>query len=239
MTAEVINVVDFGNDLFLLSKLNDCFLYSASNGIAMKVYEGGKQVLEDYFSSSGKDKNLEVEAILRANGFLEHQFIPQQKKEYLPTSVVFSVTSDCNLRCVYCYARAGLDSHRMSPELAKAAIDVVIQNARDKDEKKINIGFLGGGETMLEYDLVKFIVEYVKSHWDKEISFSMVTNATLLDKEKSGYLVSNNFNITVSLDGPKEVHDIQRPTISGRGSYDACIRGVKNLKSSGCKKIGI
>ncbi len=237
MVTDTISVVNLGNDLFLLSRLGDCFLYSAQNGIAMEVYEGGEKVLEDYFS--GEKINLEVEAILRSNGFLEHRYIPPLEKEYLPTNIVFSVTSDCNLRCIYCYARAGLDSYVMTPGLAKAAIDVVIQNAKNKGEKKIHIGFLGGGETMLEYDLVKFIVEYVKTHWDNEISYSMVTNATLLDKEKSDYLASNDFKMTVSLDGPKEVHDNQRPMISGRGSYDACIRGIRNLKRSGCKNVGI
>ena len=107
--TDTISVVNLGNDLFLLSRLGDCFLYSAQNGIAMEVYEGGEKVLEDYFS--GEKINLEVEAILRSNGFLEHRYIPPLEKEYLPTNIVFSVTSDCNLRCIYCYARAGLDSY--------------------------------------------------------------------------------------------------------------------------------
>lgn len=237
MSLEKITSVDFGNSLFLVRRGDFSILYSGLNGLAMEVKEDGVRALLDHFS--GKEKNDTTENFLRDNGFFNVRKFPDLEKEYLPTDVVFSVTSDCNLRCVYCYARAGLDSERMTPELAKAAIDVIIHNAKDKNWKKIHIGFLGGGETMLEYNLVKFIVEYAKTHWDKEISFSMVTNATLLDEEKSDFLVSNGFRITVSLDGPKEVQDNQRPTISGRGSYDACIRGIRNLKKSGCKKIGI
>lgn len=233
----LIESIDFGKNLFLLNGGSDCFLYAALNGIAMRVKKEGRDLLIKYFCEG--ERNDELEEFLNEKGFLEQRYVPELEKDYIPTNVIFSVTSDCNLRCVYCYARAGLDSQRMTKELAKAAIDVILKNAKEKDEKTIHIGFLGGGETMLEYDLVTYIVNYAQLMWDKKISFSMVTNATLLNKERAEYLVSNGFTFTVSLDGPRIIQDAQRPTISGRGSYEACIRGIKNLKNAGCKKIGI
>ncbi len=232
-----INAVNLGGELFLLSRGADTFLYSALGGIAIEVKEGGKQALIAHFCND--EFNQELNDFLSSHNIVKREFKPEVEEGYLPTKVVFSVTSDCNLRCVYCYAMAGSDSYSMSPQLAKDALDIIIENARKKNEKMIRIGFLGGGETMLEYSLVKFIISYAESHWDKEISFSMVTNGTLLTPDRAKFLTSHGFRFTVSLDGPKVIQDVQRPTVSGGGSFESCVRGIRNLREAGCKQVAI
>lgn len=233
----VIDSIALGGELFLLSRNSSSFLYSALGGIAIEVKEKGKEILIDHFCN-GKF-NAELENFLNANGIFPKDFKPIVEEGYFPTSVVFSVTSDCNLRCVYCYARAGLDSYVITPKLAEDALDVIIRNAQQQGKNSIGIGFLGGGETMLEYSLVKHIVSYVKSNWNGKASFSMVTNGTLLTPERAEYLTHHGFKFTVSLDGPQDVQDTQRPMVNGSGSFRACIKGIKNLKRLGCNAIAI
>lgn len=233
----IIESVDLGGELFLLSRNSSSFLYSALGGVAVEVKGKGKEILIDHFCN-GKF-NSDLENFLNTNGIVRKDFKPMVENGYFPTSVVFSVTSDCNLRCVYCYARAGLDAHVITPKLAEDALDIIIQNAQKQDKDFIRVGFLGGGETMLEYPLVEHIISYVKSHWNRKVSFSMVTNGTLLTPKRAAYLTLHGFRFTVSLDGPRTIQDTQRPTTNGHGSFGACINGIRNLKRAGCNQVAI
>ena len=68
--------------------------------------------------------------------------------EYKPTNVTFLPTSDCNLRCIYCYADSGKTSKYLPIHIAKAAIDFVFNNTKDRNVSKVQVGFLGGGEPL-------------------------------------------------------------------------------------------
>ena len=99
--------------------------------------------------------------------------------------------------------------------------------------KKINtlrIGFYGG-EPLLEFDLIKCCVEYIEQKSsDKNINFYITTNATLLTPSVIDFLVQNNFQITISFDGPKEIHDNQRRYAdSGMGSFDTVVKRLEYL----------
>ena len=80
-----------------------------------------------------------------------------------------------------------------------------------------------GGEPLLCYDAVKKIVEYARGR-EKEsgkvFSFTMTTNCLLLDEEKAKWLDENMYNVVLSLDGRKQVHNRMRPTANGRDVYD-------------------
>ena len=63
----------------------------------------------------------------------------------------------------------------------------------------------------------------------KEISFSITTNGTLLTRETARFLRENGISVCISVDGPREIHDANRPYASGRGSYDDVERGLAHL----------
>lgn len=57
----------------------------------------------------------------------------------------------------------------------------------------------------------------------------MTTNAILLNEERARFFKDNNFFITVSIDGPKNIHDKNRYFINKKGSYDLVESGIKLL----------
>lgn len=146
-------------------------------------------------------------------------------------AVCLNIIHACNLRCKYCFADEG-EYHGnkgvMSVETAKKAIDYVVK--RSGPRKNIEIDLFGGEPTLI-MDKIKEIIAYARENekaWNKNIRFTITTNATLLDDEMMEYMDENFENIILSLDGRKEVNDKVRIKPDGSGCYDAicapCLR---------------
>lgn len=104
---------------------------------------------------------------------------------------------------------------------AKKSLDFLLEHSIDNEI--VNIGFYGG-EPMIEFDLIKKCIEYAKEIFKgKDIQFSITTNGTLINKKIIRYFVKNKVNLTISLDGPKEVHDKNRRFCNGSGTFDKII----------------
>ncbi len=155
---------------------------------------------------------------------------------YLKTrmqQLTLQVTQQCNLRCEYCAYSGIYEKNRvhnsacMDFETAKKAIDLFLSNCTDRD--RVTIGFYGG-EPLLELPLIKRCIQYANSKVEgKNITYNMTTNGTLLSDEVVDYLVENDFQLSISLDGSKEEHDRNRKFRDGTGSFDVIIRNVKRI----------
>ncbi len=128
-----------------------------------------------------------------------------------------AVTYDCNLRCVYCYARGGERKEYMSFSTAKRAVEKYCDSG-------VKVQFTGG-EPLLNYRLVRKLAEKY------DVEFSIQTNATLLDEEKIEEMLELGISIAVSIDAPKEVNDRLRPYANGSGSTRDVLRAMMLLKS--------
>ena len=142
-----------------------------------------------------------------------------------PSLFIMVLSGRCNLKCTYCHAsakdikRTDLD---MDMETAKRIVDVIFASP------SINIGIeFQGGEPMLNWDTLRFTVDYAieknKRH-QCNLMLNLVTNMTLLDDEKLEFLLSRKVGLCTSLDGPRQLHEAYR-----KGSYT---KTVKNLKKS-------
>ena len=149
--------------------------------------------------------------------------------------LILQVTQACNFRCSYCdYSCGDENFHRkhnntnMSEETAMKAIAFFKKHSLDQD--RINISFYGG-EPLINFSLIKKCIETVNNEFaGKHISYNLTTNGLLLNPEKAIYLIDNNVNITVSLDGPQSIHDKNRKlAINGRGTFDLIIQNLKYL----------
>lgn len=147
-------------------------------------------------------------------------------------SVTLQVTQQCNLKCNYCpysgsyYNREHSNKH-MSFEMAKKAIDFYV--AHSFDIPVAHIGFYGG-EPLIEYDLIRKIVEYCREKcFGKKVLYFMTTNATLLTDEIIDFLMENEFNLSISLDGPRNYHDRNRHRIDDSGSFDTVMKNIESL----------
>lgn len=155
--------------------------------------------------------------------FEKMQFEKSQKKELRQISL--NVTHKCNLKCDYCYGEDGSyggPAIHMSKDTAKQAVDFLIRSSADSDHCRLTFF---GGEPLLNFDLVKYVVQYARdegSKHNKEMYFGMTTNGLILDEKKIDFLLKEKIDMTFSFDGPKFIHDRNRRLRNGktRSSYD-------------------
>jgi len=151
--------------------------------------------------------------------------------------LTLEVTQDCNLRCKYCIyhpdhvAFREFGKKHMSLETAKKAMDFLKEHSKKRDDI-IHISFYGG-EPLLNFEVVQETIAYAKEIFEEKIvQFALTTNVVLLTQEISDYFVENNVRLTLSIDGPKEMHDENRIFSDGKGSFEQVMEGVNNLVRS-------
>lgn len=147
----------------------------------------------------------------RKNGF----FLQNNKKEQLLKeitgnidllSISLMVSNSCNMNCIYCFNDGGElpeDSNKaMDFQTAKKAVDYLMENSNNNR----GIDFFGG-EPLLNFDLIKQIVNYCNSLG--KFQYSMITNGTVLNTKIMEFLQKNNFHVVVSYDSI--LQETQRP----------------------------
>ncbi len=171
---------------------------------------------------------------LREEGVLDTaaQPVPQAKDAQVIKAMCLHIAHDCNLRCRYCFASTG-EFHGtrmlMPPEIGKAALDFLI--ARSGNRKNLEVD-LFGGEPLMNMDAVYKIVAYgreLEKKHGKTIRFTMTTNGLALNDEIIEFINREMYNVVLSVDGRREVHDLMRPTAGGKGSYDVILPKMKKL----------
>ena len=136
------------------------------------------------------------------------------------------IAHTCNLNCSYCFAGQGKykgDRALMSFEVGKQAIDFLIENSGSR--KNLEVDFFGG-EPLMNFEVVKKIVEYCRSvekEKGKNFRFTLTTNGVLLDDDVTDFCNREMNNVVLSLDGRREVHDRFRKDYKGNGSYDIIV----------------
>lgn len=167
----------------------------------------------------------------------EYEQVLEQAKNRAPVvkALCLHVAHDCNLKCKYCFAEEGEYHGKrslMSTEVGKKAIDFIIANSGNR--RNLEVDFFGG-EPLMNFEVVKEIVEYGREQeklHGKNFRFTITTNGVLLDDEKQKYINENMHNVVLSLDGRKEINDFMRPRAGGQGSYDLIVPKFQKLADS-------
>ena len=151
-------------------------------------------------------------------------------------NITLQVCDDCCLKCSYCY-QIHKGHNYMTKETAKAIIDLLFKMYdEDKPDAFINhtthgiiLDFIGG-EPLMNVEIMDFATEYFldeclrRDHeWLYNFRTSFATNGILYFEPKvQAYLkkFKNFISMTVSIDGPKEVHDACRVDHEGNGSFE-------------------
>lgn len=135
----------------------------------------------------------------------------------LITGVYLITTERCNLACKYCYVHQ--NPKEMTYEVAKRAVDMIYENSLIQGDTPF-LNFFGG-EPLLKYEeIVKPIVNYIRSTYPADFWIGITTNGVLLTEEILKFLVENNVGLLLSVDGKAEIQNINRPFHDGRGSFD-------------------
>jgi uncharacterized protein len=175
----------------------------------------------------------EIEALLHQAGLVERPFIDDTPLAPPPLRALsLAIAQKCNLGCTYCYAQQGeFGGAAKNMELVEAlrAVDFLVANA--EPGARLNLAFLGG-EPLVNRKVLRAATGHaleLAGGRDAKITFSITTNGTLLTEDDGRFFEAHGFAVTVSLDGPREVHDAQRPFKGGAGSYDAVMKRVAPL----------
>ncbi|MCH5278846.1 MAG: thioether cross-link-forming SCIFF peptide maturase [Christensenellaceae bacterium] len=205
-TYEIIRAMELGNDIHALPYSN-----SLINDVLDEI---------DELRKAGQFDSLTPSA-------------PKRTAEFSPIkSMCLNIAHDCNLRCAYCFAETG-EFHGgrmlMPLETAKAALDFLIAHSMGRHNLEVD---LFGGEPLMNFDVVKSVVAYgreLEKKHDKCIHFTITTNGVALDDEIIEFINKEMFNLVISIDGRKQVHDALRVTPNGKGSYDIIVPKAQEL----------
>lgn len=151
-------------------------------------------------------------------------------------SITFIVTKDCQLACKYCYLVGKNAKERMPWNVAKQAIDYVLDHENEFREQSVVWDFIGG-EPFLEIDLIDKICDYIKvelfrrnHHWFNSYRFSFSTNGINYHEEKVQHFIKKNLDhlsIGITIDGTELKHDLNRVYKgNNKGSYKDVVRNI-------------
>ena len=143
----------------------------------------------------------------------------------------------CNLDCAYCFF---LDKEVLYPgskfRMSDALLEQYIRQLIESHQADVvNIAWQGGEPTLMGVDFYRRAMALAEKYRRPGMTFlhTLQTNGVLLDDEFAAFLKEYNFLIGISIDGPKELHDIYRRDKGGGPTFDRVLRGLRLLQKHG------
>lgn len=199
----------------------------------LKKYKDTPDANEDEVRECiGDIKELEENKKLFTPDVFENMAFEWKNNSKVIKALCLHIAHTCNLNCSYCFASQGKyqgDRALMSFEVGKQAFDFLIANSGTR--KNLEVDFFGG-EPLMNWDVVKQLVNYARSiekEHNKNFRFTLTTNGVLIDDDVIDFLNKEMDNVVLSLDGRKEVHDRFRVDYAGNGSYEKILPKFKKL----------
>lgn len=173
--------------------------------------------------------------------------------QFQTRNITFQVTDSCNMACTYCYEKHK-SIRMMSKDVAKCAVDLLFE-MYDKNEgtfinhntKAVILDFIGG-EPLLNIDVIDYTCTYFmeqcieRNHpWAYTWRASMISNGTLYFNPKVQAFLKKfrgfvSFSITI--DGPKEIHNTCRVYHNGHGTFDDAYAAMKHFNENYYEILG-
>ena len=161
-------------------------------------------------------------------------------------SITFQVTDDCCLQCSYCY-QINKGHRMMSHSTIKSGIDLLFKMyEEDNEEALINHHTKGlildfiGGEPFMNVDTMSYGAEYFidrciqEDHiWLSNFKISISSNGILFFEPEVQQFIKRFapfLSMTITIDGPKHLHDACRKDFDGNGSFDRAIKAYRALR---------
>ena len=142
------------------------------------------------------------------------------------------LTERCNLACGYCLAGAKTGMPTMNADVGRRTIDLAFSM---REAPSLTFEF-AGGEPFLRFELLRELSDYARGHPARDgrpVHLCVQTNGTLLNEARVRWLVDNEVEVGVSLDGTPASHNVSRPLVNGRESFSLVMRGLDLLQKHG------
>lgn len=216
--------------------------YAIFNSLLFKPILLSKNEVNNLFSNRLESFSSEEIASLKENGILinsEQQDFDAEKllvqtinNQVGSFSLMYIIpVSGCNLGCKYCFI-GKINNHTMICMSEQTLLNALQKFSTYLQEHKMKDGtvLFYGGEPTLKFNLVKKAVLFGKTQPVK-MKFSIITNGTLLTEEYMKFIKENNIQLSISLDGPKELTDHSRIFKEYNNSvYDTVVQKIQKLR---------
>ncbi|RPI61781.1 MAG: radical SAM protein [Planctomycetaceae bacterium] len=151
---------------------------------------------------------------------------------YANFGLTLVLTSNCNLRCTYCYA--GSKRQCVMPvELARKSIGRAINSLSAGG--KLELGFFGG-EPLIEAGLLLELADFAREQTrqaGKSLSMQVTTNGTIDTPQAWQVMQAGDIELAISCDGVEQAHDRHRRTLTGEGSLTKVLATLQTLLTGG------
>jgi uncharacterized protein len=144
--------------------------------------------------------------------------------------LVVQPTPFCNIDCRYCYLADRGNKSVVSVKTLENLFTQVF--ASGWAEEVLSVVWHAGEPMVLPVTFYRdafAMIDGLKPA-GLPIKHSFQTNGTLIDDAWCGFIAETEVTVGVSIDGPRHLHDRNRVTRSGRGTFDKTIAGVRKLK---------
>jgi sulfatase maturation enzyme AslB (radical SAM superfamily) len=220
-----------------LGELENCDVYLEKYSRSLVCVAG--EALQQLSNDCDRDVTVsdKVFEVLRTSRLNQEQLHPSPvanspRKSGVELTLI--TTDSCNFACRYCFAS---ELYQGSNTLKPDDIVRYVENFLKVCQSPVSSLILFGGEPLLAFNSIRQAWPDVKglfrSHQEEMPSFAIVTNGSLINHDIATFFAENDFAVTVSLDGPKKVHDMCRPTRKGGSSYELVVAGIKELSRAG------
>ncbi len=212
----------------------DAPLLQAIRGkICFDASEQEQELLARYRLVAQAPWNEAAEQAWLAEAFRRHA-----AKDRLDVMELFTA-QQCNMGCIYCYGSDGSYHQQgmMTADTAHRAIDW-FHACCEKPETSGIVFF--GGEPMMNFPVIRESIEYAEKLFGAgTLTYGMATNMTLMTDEQLDFFAAlPKMNLLVSIDGPKEIQNRQRPLMDGRDSYEVCAERIRAALARGIPCVG-
>lgn len=209
----------------------------------LELFDSHEQVTPEYLAplcerysqqevSEALEELLTLEVISEAGTVARINPEPRKISKFPLNTIVLNVNTGCNLSCTYCYKEdltTPSKGEKMALETAVQSVEMLLRES--PDQRNYNVVFFGG-EPLTNMPLIREMVAYCEKRFAEHgatVDFTLTTNATLLTEDLVDWFNEHRFGLTISMDGPKAMHDKNRITVGGQGTYDVVRRKVEML----------
>lgn len=213
----------------LIQKDNSNILYSTLSGaVAVLDQESMNKLLND--DLEGLDEaGLLLNPLEEKNKLLDDfKYI---REDTTVTNYTILLTYQCNLECIYCYEGQRKNNKFMDENTCLKVIDFILADVKLKKSSKVNIMFYGG-EPLLNIKCIELLGENLKYRLNTlgiEFSSCMISNGINLNTKIIEKLkLLNLYQVQITLDGPKEMHDSRRCSKNNISYFDTILENIKN-----------
>lgn len=218
------------NNLVATSVTGD-FIYLSQEEIAMLIKNPNslprtlKTELQAKFFLENSGDNSSLRKVVKSR-------IAAKKETVLGGIALFIIvpTLQCEHTCQYCQVSRSLEDTGYA--MTEMQIDKSIDSVFQSSASSITVEFQGG-DPLLRFDLIKRAIERLKiSNANKSKKIRIVVTSTLhqLTPDMCRYFKENNVYLSTSIDGPKKLHNQNRP-VGSRDSYDRTLEGINLARS--------